>query len=63
MNLETDIKVSGPSNKKVMTELNAYGQIKTTHIHLLPYKRYENKMTRLEMLIYRIQDALSLTTY
>lgn len=46
-----------------MTELNAYGQIKTTHIHLLPYKRYENKMTRLEMLIYRIQDALSLTTY
>ncbi|WP_176343981.1 phospholipase D family protein [Priestia aryabhattai] len=66
LNLETDIKVSGPPNKKVMTELNAYFDRLWTnkdYTYTLPYKRYENKMTRLETLIYRIQDALSLTTY
>ncbi|MDF2011683.1 hypothetical protein ABEY62_21700 [Priestia megaterium] len=49
-----------------MTELNAYFDRLWTnkdYTYTLPYKRYENKMTRLEMLIYRIQDALSLTTY
>ncbi|MFP8641426.1 phospholipase D family protein [Priestia aryabhattai] len=66
LNLETDIKVSGPPNEKVMTELNAYFDRLWTnkgHTYTLPYKKYENKMTRLETLIYRIQEALSLTTY
>ncbi|MGG0473419.1 phospholipase D family protein [Priestia aryabhattai] len=66
LNLETDIKISGSSNEKVMTELNAYFDRLWTnkgHIYTLPYKKYENKMTRLETLIYRIQEALSLTTY
>ncbi|WP_394514030.1 phospholipase D family protein [Priestia aryabhattai] len=66
LNLETDIKVSGPSNEKVMTELNAYFDRLWTnkdYTYTFPYKRYENKMTRLETLIYRIQEALSLTTY
>nr|WP_110113374.1 phospholipase D family protein [Bacillus sp. CGMCC 1.16541] len=66
LNLETNVKIVGPSSSEVMQEVNTYFNRLWKNedaTYTLPYEKYKDTTTPIKKVVYRIQKMLRFTTY
>jgi HKD family nuclease len=66
LNLETDLKISAVNNEQIIKDMEDYFTRLWNNedaIYTLPLKMYEDEMTPVKKVLYRLQKTFRLTTY